>query len=605
MIEKAAYLLSIFIGIIVANSCACFMPQQDINENIAQTKINDDDDNNYHNYGSYLAGRIAILRHDLNTAADYYKQSVPYAPDKQMLPSQLYIILTSQGRIDEAVKYADLAYNQGDKSPFIYTIKAINLIKNGKYQEAIEVINKSDFPAAKNFFSPLISAWTYAALNDQENAVKALLPLTKNSTLLPFYIFHAGAINDYLGNTTEAQQHYTSLMQLNNMELPIFSLQVIANFYLRQGEPDKALRAASFAINKDNLMMKTIIDNIKKSNTNVQPILQSPEIGLADGLFNIAVIIHQDDNNDDLAILFASLASYCSPDYPLPQLLIATILEERELYEQANKTYANISTDSYAYYNALFHTAKNLIRLGKNDQAEKIFKKLYDIYPPNPDILTNLGEIARINGRYQDAIYFYQQAIDYYPQNDIADIWPLYFAIGLSYSSAGDNAKAEDYLRKVLKIKPNKITQNHLGYILLLQNKNIEEAFDLIISAYNPTIDDGSVTDSIGWAFYQLGYYDKAVEYLEKASNLAPSEAVICDHLGDAYWQVGRKREARFQWNHALNLKDHSGEFNRQTTEEKIKQGLKSPLIQPFDKNKINEQITQLEKKEIKAKKND
>ena len=31
-----------------------------------------------------------------------------------------------------------------------------------------------------------------------------------------------------------------------------------------------------------------------------------------------------------------------------------------------------------------------------------------------------------------------------------------------------------------------------------------------------------------------------------------PSDPVINDHLGDAYWQIGRKLEAVFQWKHAL-----------------------------------------------------
>ena len=29
---------------------------------------------------------------------------------------------------------------------------------------------------------------------------------------------------------------------------------------------------------------------------------------------------------------------------------------------------------------------------------------------------------------------------------------------------------------------------------------------------------------------------------------------MINDHLGDAYWHVGRKLEARFQWRRALGL---------------------------------------------------
>ncbi len=94
------------------------------------------------NYGSYLAGRVAHIRHDLNTAADYYMAAVADTPDNQMLPNQLYIILTSQGRIDEAIKYAKIAPEKGDDSPFIYTLEAIHLVKNKQYRQAAETISK-------------------------------------------------------------------------------------------------------------------------------------------------------------------------------------------------------------------------------------------------------------------------------------------------------------------------------------------------------------------------------------------------------------------------------------------------------------------------------
>ena len=56
--------------------------------------------------------------------------------------------------------------------------------------------------------------------------------------------------------------------------------------------------------------------------------------------------------------------------------------------------------------------------------------------------------------------------------------------------------------------------------------------------------DDGFIVDSLGWAYFRLGEYDKAVTYLERAVELEPGDPVINDHLGDAYWRVGREREA-------------------------------------------------------------
>ena len=65
---------------------------------------------------------------------------------------------------------------------------------------------------------------------------------------------------------------------------------------------------------------------------------------------------------------------------------------------------------------------------------------------------------------------------------------------------------------------------------------------------------DGYIVDSVGWAYYQLGRYDDAAKTLEAAVLLVPGDPTINDHLGDALWRSGRRIEARFQWNHALDL---------------------------------------------------
>ena len=51
-----------------------------------------------------------------------------------------------------------------------------------------------------------------------------------------------------------------------------------------------------------------------------------------------------------------------------------------------------------------------------------------------------------------------------------------------------------------------------------------------------------------------MGKYDKAVKWLEKAIQLTPTDPIIADHLGDAYWKTGRFIEAKYKWKHALSL---------------------------------------------------
>ena len=90
--------------------------------------------------------------------------------------------------------------------------------------------------------------------------------------------------------------------------------------------------------------------------------------------------------------------------------------------------------------------------------------------------------------------------------------------------------------------------------------------------------------------------YDQAITYLEKASEIEPANALISDHLGDAYWQGNRKNEARFQWNHALSLKDDSGELSIKEVKQKLKKGLTTNEVPPFNVEAINERIETITK---------
>ena len=64
----------------------------------------------------------------------------------------------------------------------------------------------------------------------------------------------------------------------------------------------------------------------------------------------------------------------------------------------------------------------------------------------------------------------------------------------------------------------------------------------------------GAIIDSLGWAYFRLGDYSQAVDWLEAAVRLEPADATLNEHLGDAYWRMDRRIEARFQWQRALTF---------------------------------------------------
>ena len=70
--------------------------------------------------------------------------------------------------------------------------------------------------------------------------------------------------------------------------------------------------------------------------------------------------------------------------------------------------------------------------------------------------------------------------------------------------------------------------------------------------------DDGYITDSLGWVFYQQGKYEEALKWLLKALALVPDDPVINEHVGDAYLKLDNKSQALqyYQKSHALQDED-------------------------------------------------
>ena len=96
----------------------------------------------------------------------------------------------------------------------------------------------------------------------------------------------------------------------------------------------------------------------------------------------------------------------------------------------------------------------------------------------------------------------------------------------------------------------------------------------MIAKAVEKEPENGCIIDSFGWALYLSGEYARAVTMLELALEREPANAVINDHLGDAYFKTGREREARYQWQKALNQSKDISPSDAKAIRRKIAVGL-------------------------------
>jgi hypothetical protein len=74
------------------------------------------------------------------------------------------------------------------------------------------------------------------------------------------------------------------------------------------------------------------------------------------------------------------------------------------------------------------------------------------------------------------------------------------------------------------------------------------------------------------------------VKNLERAVELKPDDPTINDHLGDAYWRVGRTLEAHYQWSQAKDLGPEKEDLPK--IEAKIKDGLPDDKSSAADADK-------------------
>ena len=546
-------------------------------------------------YGAYLAGRVAHIRKDFDKASYFYQ--IAYEKDKNNpeLINKLYLLLTSNGKIDEAITYAKQIIELNNKNDFAHMVVATAQLKNQNFKESLNTSQKLNEPLYKSLILPIMSAWNYAGLGNETMAITELNKIKDNDGLGNLYKTQKAFILDYLGKNREALKAYEEVLRDKNSDISVRLIEIITNFKIRTGQITSA--EAMLKTTASHPALKIIIFNLlnklkTSDQSSTKPILETPSIGFAEALLSIATSFHYDEVID-IAHMYTALSLYLSPNYSTAKILMADILETREMYAEANKMYDSILKDDITYYPAQLKKSRNYIKQKNYTSAEKLLKRLAKQYDDS-QIYMDLGDILRTNKRYSEAVKYYDMAIS--KTSDKNSLWILHYAKGASLEQSGLWKEAEKSMMKAYEIKKHYLILNYLGYSWFKQNQNINQAFSMIVDAYNQAPFDPSINDSLGYALYKLGYYTMSLPYLERASELYPSSAIITSHLGDAYWFAHRKNEAVFQWKHSLKLKDDLNELNIEETKEKIENGMQNEPELTYDKEIIEETIKKIKK---------
>ncbi|MBN9250525.1 MAG: tetratricopeptide repeat protein, partial [Mesorhizobium sp.] len=510
--------------------------------------------------GAFLAARVAEGDNDLDNAITYYKQALAFAPDDTTLQQSLMLSLIAQGRFDESLPYADKLKEVPDVERFSRLALAVDTFRKKDYAKAEYWLKLSLQADLDRLIAGVMTGWARAGAGDGADAMAYVDKLQGPEWFDLFKSYHRALIADASGLKDKAREAYEATVKNSAAagaapETWLRCVESYARFLARNGEKDKALEALDQAETfvSGKIEISALRQQISKGDK-IEPLVANPAEGAAEILINLATALNR-GGGEPFVRLYLEYALALKPNSDTALVQLAAVAEQQRDGERAISFYKRIPETSPLKEVAELQLGLNLADLNRNDEAIAHLKKLVEARPDEMRGYIALGGVYASKEDFRAAADLYDKAAERLT-NPQPENWNIFYQRGIAYERLKDWPKAEPSFRKALELNPDQPqVMNYLGYSWVDKNMNLKEALEMIQKAVDLRPSDGYIVDSLGWAYYKLGRFEDAVRELERAVSLKPEDPVLNDHLGDAYWRVGRKLEATFQWSYARDLK--------------------------------------------------
>lgn len=208
--------------------------------------------------------------------------------------------------------------------------------------------------------------------------------------------------------------------------------------------------------------------------------------------------------------------------------------------------------------------ALHYLRSEQYMRAIDLLSRHEEKFPENPEYPFYQGMAWQQFGDNQRAVEEMTRAARIAP--DFVDAW---VQLGNLYSILLDHADSDAAYERALELAPdNALINNNYAYALSERGVQLERAQRMAESALAGDPDNASYLDTMGWIYFQLGQYERALTYIRRSVDIDPASATVYEHLGDCYARLGETDKARDSWLRALEL-----EPDRDSTMERLGRG--------------------------------
>ncbi len=502
--------------------------------------------------GAYLAARVAESENDFRAAAGWYGKAILSDSGNPRLLEGAILAELGNGDFALAIEAAGRLKELSDEPS---QLAELALVADQAQREDYAAILATEGGGRDlgDLVNALVMAWAKVGQGNMTDALADFDRLTQTKGLEAFGYFHKALALASVGDFEGADEILSGRAAgpIFVMRRGLFAhVQILSQ--LERNADALALLDRSFGTDPD-----PVVDALRLRLEAGEPIpfdtVRTARDGIAEVFFSVGTALNG-DADPVYTLLHLRVAGYLRPDHSDAILLTADVLETLGQHQLAAETYATFPADDPNYVSAEIGRAGSLRSDGKADAAIEALQVLARSHGNLVSVQFALADMLRMEERFDEAEVAYTAAIDLLPEIT-EDDWVLFFYRGVCHEQSKDWAAAEADLRQAIALNPTQPqVLNYLGYGLVDRGEKLDEALGMIEKAVAGAPDEGYIIDSLAWALFRLGRYEEALEPMERAAQIEKFDPIVTDHMGDVYWMVGRKLEARFQWRRALSF---------------------------------------------------
>ena len=538
-------------------------------QTVGYTKTSDKNDFNYKYLSSYFSALISFDNQKNNKALEFFESS-KYLKKKHNNYLKEYVYsLVLDGQIKKAVNQIKSSRNTKNSNFFEGKLLIVlDLMNKKKYVQASKIIKTFNLSNENTYEFIIIKT-----LESFNNLFKNKKLQYSTSDFGKLSLIVNAFQNCYL-NSNKTDSHFLNLINSAEGDYSRYLFFYLSNVI--ENKDYKTAKQISKTIEpfSSTLLIsqsKKWIDNENYKKFNKHFSCQN-ENDLLSEFFFLRSNLYSSQNIIETSNFYLSVSNYLNPKFYFNLSLLAENYYDNDNFDISREILEKFSSEDEIYFWYKIKKIAQIISEEENDDKslKYIEDNISDLKQKSPKILFDLANIYKNFENYKIAIDYYTQVLNQIDKNSnmYADVL---YRRGGTYERLKNYSKADKDLLMSLNIRPDHAyTLNYLSYSWLERNIKIEQAMKMLMRAYELRENDPYITDSVGWGYYLIGDFINAEKYLRKAVELMPDDPIVNDHYGDVLWQLDRKLQAKYFWEHVLELED---------TEEEMKKDIENKLI--------------------------